>query len=162
MDINYVWEFGWFINLPIEYKLLWFYVNYCCSKVGCFKPLFYKNNDNIDLNKALEYFNFEKEVFRVLEDGSWICVNGSKQRFKRPSAEEVSVYARSIDFALVGQDFIDFYDSKGWMIGKNPMKDWKAAVRTWKRMNERRYNNDRGTTIPRSNETFKQSKSNII
>ena len=29
--------------------------------------------------------------------------------------------------------FIDFYTSKGWMVGKNKMKDWKAAVRTWER-----------------------------
>jgi hypothetical protein len=31
------------------------------------------------------------------------------------------------------QTFIDFYESKGWMIGKNKMKDWKAAVRTWEK-----------------------------
>lgn len=31
------------------------------------------------------------------------------------------------------QKFIDFYASKAWMIGKNPMKDWKAAVRTWEK-----------------------------
>ena len=34
---------------------------------------------------------------------------------------------------MVGKAFIDFYSSKGWMIGKNRMKDWKAAVRTWER-----------------------------
>jgi hypothetical protein len=29
--------------------------------------------------------------------------------------------------------FVDFYESKGWLVGKNKMKDWKAAVRTWER-----------------------------
>jgi len=46
--------------------------------------------------------------------------------------QEVSEYAKSIDFDLDSQHWIDFYTSKGWMIGKNKMKDWKACVRTWK------------------------------
>ena len=33
------------------------------------------------------------------------------------------------------QRFIDFYETKGWMVGKNKMKDWKAAVRTWEQRN---------------------------
>ena len=33
--------------------------------------------------------------------------------------------------AIDAQQFIDFYEAKGWMIGKNKMKDWRAAVRTW-------------------------------
>ena len=53
--------------------------------------------------------------------------------FKKPSVSEVEKYAKSIQFNLKGDDFIDFYESKGWMIGKNKMKDWKAAVRTWKK-----------------------------
>jgi hypothetical protein len=54
-------------------------------------------------------------------------------RFKKPTIEEVEAYcterANSIDPAA----FCDFYESKGWLIGKSPMKDWKAAVRTWER-----------------------------
>jgi len=53
-----------------------------------------------------------------------------------PSVEEVEKYARSINFLLKGHKFIDFYQSKGWKIGKSTMKDWKAAVRTWKRRAE--------------------------
>ena len=33
------------------------------------------------------------------------------------------------------ENFLDFYESKGWMVGKNKMKDWKAAVRTWEKKN---------------------------
>lgn len=58
---------------------------------------------------------------------------GLEKRFKKPSVEEVESYASSISFELDGQSFLDFYESKGWMIGKNKMKDWKAAVRTWKK-----------------------------
>jgi hypothetical protein len=54
-------------------------------------------------------------------------------RFKKPTIEEVEAYctdrANSIDPAA----FVDFYESKGWLIGKSPMKCWKAAVRTWER-----------------------------
>ena len=52
--------------------------------------------------------------------------------FIHPSPIEVAEYGRSIGFTIDGQGFLDFYESKGWMIGKNKMKDWKAAVRTWK------------------------------
>ena len=52
--------------------------------------------------------------------------------FVKPTAHEVTAYAQEIGFALSGQSFIDFYESKGWKIGPNLMKDWKAAVRTWR------------------------------
>jgi hypothetical protein len=35
----------------------------------------------------------------------------------------------------MSQRFVDYYESNGWKVGKNPMKDWKAAVRTWKQQN---------------------------
>ena len=35
----------------------------------------------------------------------------------------------------LSQRFVDYYESNGWKVGKNPMKDWRAAVRTWKQQN---------------------------
>ncbi len=55
------------------------------------------------------------------------------KRFQKPTAAEVTEYAASIDFHLDGEVFVDFYEQKGWMVGKSPMKNWQAAVRTWKR-----------------------------
>jgi hypothetical protein len=55
------------------------------------------------------------------------------KRFQKPEPQQVSEYAESIGFALDGEAFCDFYESKGWKIGQTPMKCWKAAVRTWKR-----------------------------
>ena len=57
----------------------------------------------------------------------------STKRFVRPTPQEVSVYAAEIGALVDGQQFCDFYESKDWMIGKNKMKDWRAAVRTWSR-----------------------------
>jgi hypothetical protein len=52
-----------------------------------------------------------------------------------PDFEDVESYCKEIEFDLDIQHWLDFYQSKGWLIGKNKMKDWKAAVRTWKRNN---------------------------
>ncbi len=51
--------------------------------------------------------------------------------FAPPSLEEVKKYTEERKNSVNPQNFIDFYSSKGWMIGKNKMKDWRAAVRTW-------------------------------
>lgn len=60
----------------------------------------------------------------------------TSSRFQKPTPEEVALYAKSISFDLNGQSFCDFYESKGWRIGSSPMKDWQAAVRTWKRKHQ--------------------------
>ena len=58
-----------------------------------------------------------------------------RRSFIIPTAEEVEIYISEYAFggALDANKFIDFYESKGWMIGKNKMKSWRAAVRTWLR-----------------------------
>ena len=62
-----------------------------------------------------------------------ISPHGGKKVFIPPTLEEVAAYCRERGNNVDPQEFIDFYESKGWMIGKNKMKDWKAAVRTWER-----------------------------
>ena len=61
-------------------------------------------------------------------------LKGSKEkrtRFSPPTVEEVAVYCRERGNKVDANRFVDFYASKGWKVGQNPMKDWKAAVRTW-------------------------------
>lgn len=55
--------------------------------------------------------------------------------FKKPTLEEVQDYCNERNNGVDAQRFIDFYESKGWMVGKNKMKDWKACVRTWEKKN---------------------------
>lgn len=62
-------------------------------------------------------------------------------RFAPPSLEEIDEYIADNKFNVDANSFIDFYSSKDWMIGKNKMKDWKAAVRTWERRNTKSKNN---------------------
>lgn len=54
-------------------------------------------------------------------------------RFTPPEIETIREYCSGRNNSVDPQTFYDFYASKGWMIGKNKMKDWKAAVRTWER-----------------------------
>ena len=55
----------------------------------------------------------------------------SKKRFRPPTVEEVEAYCFERNNKVDAERFVDFYASNGWKVGKNPMKDWKAAVRTW-------------------------------
>ncbi len=55
----------------------------------------------------------------------------SRHRFTPPTVGEVRAYCTEKGYAVDPQRFVDYYTSNGWRVGKNPMKDWKAAVRTW-------------------------------
>jgi len=55
--------------------------------------------------------------------------------FKKPSVQEVDSYCQEHAYSLDAQRFIDYYESNGWKVGKNKMKDWRAAVRNWWRNN---------------------------
>ena len=94
----------------------------------------------------------EREMLSVKENGSYtLCIQdgyssdtqvrlgknslgkNSISKFTPPTLEEVSDYCQERNNGVDPQKFIDFYESKGWMVGKNRMKDWKASVRTWER-----------------------------
>lgn len=96
-------------------------------------------NNNVKNDKNLKKEK-EKEIYKEKER--------EKSSFQKPTLEELDEYSKSIGFELDSQAFLDFYDSKGWMIGKNKMKDWKAAVRTWKRQDRGK---TRGFANPRNN-----------
>ena len=55
-----------------------------------------------------------------------------RKRFVKPTVDDVSAYIAEKGYRGVdARRFCDYYESKGWVVGKSPMKDWKAAVRTW-------------------------------
>lgn len=57
----------------------------------------------------------------------------AKNKFSKPSLEDVRKYCEERKNNVDSQQWIDHYTSNGWRVGKNPMKDWKAAVRTWEK-----------------------------
>ena len=77
----------------------------------------------------------DKQKNPVYED-EYVNVNDkdkkiSIRRFTPPTLEEVQGYIQEQGYAVDAHRFIDFYSSKGWMVGKNKMKDWRAAIRGW-------------------------------
>ena len=77
------------------------------------------------------------------KDSKGESARGEKaKRFYPPTLDEVKQYCEERKNNIDPMAFIDFYSSKGWMIGKNRMKDWKAAVRTWERKRKEKYQSE--------------------
>jgi hypothetical protein len=53
------------------------------------------------------------------------------KRFTKPTIEEIRDYCAERGNGVNAESFYNFYEANGWRVGKNPMKDWKACVRTW-------------------------------
>lgn len=85
---------------------------------------------NIEIEK-------EKEIDLELEEEKEIELKkpkkASAKRFTPPTLEEVKEYCFTRNNNVDAERFIDYYTSNGWKVGKNSMKDWKAAVRTWEK-----------------------------
>jgi hypothetical protein len=78
--------------------------------------------------------NIRREEYKKdKKDNDCSTEQSTRATFKPPTVDEVAAYCRERCNAVVAQQWHDFYTSKGWKIGKSPMKDWKAAVRTWER-----------------------------
>lgn len=77
------------------------------------------------LNKADPTWRSNPDLVKALTNKS----------FDLPTVQEVEEYLRSINIRDAKENanrFFNFYESKGWMVGKNKMKNWKAAIKTWK------------------------------
>lgn len=57
-------------------------------------------------------------------------------KFKKPTIEEIRIYCMERKNNVSPEGFFDFYESKGWLIGKSKMQDWKASIRTWENQNK--------------------------
>lgn len=89
--------------------------------------------------KALPEPMYTQEVYtqdRLGKDRLGKDTNNSADKphgFTPPNVQDVRAYCKERGNKVDPENFWDFYQSKNWMIGKNKMKDWKAAVRTWER-----------------------------
>jgi hypothetical protein len=90
------------------------------------KPNETENNLNLKNKNEEEEQEQEKE-----EDRRTKSKVKALSRFTPPTQEEVMAYCRERGNQVNAQRFVDFYAAKGWKVGNQPMKDWKAAVRTW-------------------------------
>ncbi len=86
-----------------------------------------------------------------------VKVKDNNKIFKPPTMDDVRAYCTERGNSVDPQSFVDFYESKGWMIGKNKMKDWKAAVRTWER-SETKTRQEGTAKLARDNNNFERRK----
>ena len=88
----------------------------------------------VDTNKEYkEVKNIKKEIE--------IKKESRKSAFRAPSVEDVRLYVQEKSYAVDAEQFVNFYESKNWMVGKNKMSNWHAAVATW----QKRERNNHGT-----------------
>ena len=85
---------------------------------------------NGEIEKELEIdIEIEKEI------DSSASTTTKRKRFEKPSISDIKQYCIERNNNVDAQHFYDHYESNGWKVGKNSMKDWKAAVRTWEKNN---------------------------
>lgn len=89
----------------------------------------------LQCNDDVTNSNTEKEKEKEKEEDKEKDKDNKRKRFKPPTLEEVQAYCIERNNNIDPKHFIDYYTSNGWKVGKNNMKDWKAAVRTWERNN---------------------------
>ena len=68
-----------------------------------------------------------------LKDNNTIVNNNTTYSNKKPSIEEIKQYCLERNNGIDAEQFFDFYESKNWYVGKNKMKNWQAAIRTWEK-----------------------------
>ncbi len=102
------------------------------------------NNDNNDNNDLLN--NIVRKT----------------KSFLPPARDELKSYCIEKSLSFDVDQFIDFYESKGWMVGKTKMKDWKAAARNWNRRNYSRSKVDKLTVEPNKRYTEEELEAKLL
>ena len=87
----------------------------------------------------------EKEIKIEKEIHSSASTTTKRKRFEKPTLSEIKEYCIERNNNVDAQHFYDYYESNGWKVGKNSMKDWKAAVRTWERSEYRKPNSKKNS-----------------
>lgn len=91
----------------------------------------------IELEKDIE---IEKEI-----DSSAKSTTTKRKRFEKPTLSQITQYCLERNNCVNAEQFYDYYESNGWKVGKNAMKDWKACVRTWERNEYRKPNSKKNS-----------------
>lgn len=103
-------------------------------------------NDDVTMGNALESksnppetscntdidIDIDKDIDREI-DKKKKADKPARARFIKPTLEEIQAYCRERGNGVDANRFVDYYEANGWKVGKNPMKDWKAAIRNWEK-----------------------------
>ena len=110
-------------------------------------PNFRKGQPNPYYQRGEDNQNITETAQNITEDNPKVKASKAKEskpikktpvgekknasRFSAPTVDEVRAYAQEKGFSIDPEHFVDYYTSNGWRVGRNPMKDWRATVRTW-------------------------------
>lgn len=94
---------------------------------------------NIFVNKNITKEKDKKQTLKNSNSNN--TITKEKQNFVPPTVEEVQDYIYEKKYSVDAEAFVAFYESKGWMVGRNKMKNWKAALVTWEKRNKNKNNN---------------------
>ena len=83
--------------------------------------------------------------------------NKGRSPFVKPSVSEVAEYCRERNNGIDPEEFVAFYESKGWMVGRSPMKDWKSAIITWEKAKKKETRQRKISPITRSESVFEHN-----
>lgn len=96
------------------------------------------NNTRTTLEQHLNTNNNIKNIKNIKEEKNTTTYVQQKKYFIPPTVEEVEAYCNERQNNVDPAEFVHYYKANGWMVGRNSMKDWRAAVITWERNNRRR------------------------
>ena len=138
VTINFLMSVGLLESNSNEYRL-----TYMENVVGSENASTQRVRDHRKKQKALQCNTNVTEVKRIgnaeiekeIEIEKDIDNIRKAKRFTKPTIDEIKAYCHERNNNVDAERFYDYYESNGWKVGKNSMKDWKAAIRTWERGN---------------------------
>lgn len=89
-------------------------------------------NQNLNVDKDVDV---DKDLDKDVDVDKEKNIKKKANRFSKPTIQQIQEYCNSRNNNVDANRFYDYYETVGWKVGKNPMKDWKAAIRTWERNN---------------------------
>lgn len=95
--------------------------------------IFHTDRSNFPKIKEKTSTPLEKTSTNNIDNNINNNINNKRERFIKPTVQEIKDYAASQNLSIDAEQFFDHYESNGWRVGSHKMKDWKATVRNWAR-----------------------------
>ena len=120
------------------------------------KGEFLINADNNSINVCNNSINVCRNSHKVKESKeekeTKVSTKNPTPRFQPPTVEEAAAYISAKGYHVDPEIFVSFYESKGWYVGKNKMKNWHAAIATWEKTEKQRNGNQNRNPYPSKQE----------
>lgn len=119
-------------------------IKFCEYRSTLFNGVLNKSTENTENELNAVERGIKQSLPNNKSDTELFNNQNNNKRFTPPTVEEVAAYCRERKNNVDPQKFVDYYTANGWKVGRNNMKDWRAAVRTWERNGFSNGNQKRG------------------